>query len=144
FKDTRHWPARVNRLGACALDRLVYRRNLQVIDSAELWADGGPQAHNSGRTRMSCTKHDARDAFCSAGAWERHPLFQQRWAVVADIAGPRQLPVLPAGWDTWESGTIPAMAEEIYQKRTWKECKVLADALEDAKDELQDSRCDVA
>jgi hypothetical protein len=38
----------------------------------------------------------------------------------------------PAEWLLWSNGTIPVLAESIYQERAWDLLPILADALEDA------------
>jgi hypothetical protein len=55
--------------------------------------------------------------------------FRPRWQALADILGPLVMPSLPTGWQTWEHGIIPILAEQIAQKRDWSLCGVLSDAL---------------
>src|SRR5262249_23841598 len=38
----------------------------------------------------------------------------------------------PAAWLAWNNGTVPKLAEAIYQERRWQDLPVLADALLDA------------
>jgi hypothetical protein len=53
--------------------------------------------------------------------------------LVRDIFGNPFRPVsVAAAWLTWNAGTIPSMAQRIYDERALERLPVLADALEDA------------
>jgi hypothetical protein len=54
-------------------------------------------------------------------------------ALLQDILGnPFRLAVLDPAWIAWQGGTIPRLAEAIYQERAFDRLPVLADALEEA------------
>jgi hypothetical protein len=55
-------------------------------------------------------------------------------ALVRDVFGdPFRLMIhLDPSWLVWNGGTVPALAESIYNERNWASLPVLADALEDA------------
>jgi hypothetical protein len=46
--------------------------------------------------------------------------------------GKRQWEEKLRGWRTWHSGTIPKLAQAIYQDRAFDQMPILADALEEA------------
>jgi hypothetical protein len=126
--DWRAWSGRVARLAACALDRVRSPEWSDAIERAERWADGGRPARNSRGSRLPCLECMDGWAFLEAG---RTFPFRRGWQALADLLGPLELPSLPSGWQQWKRGTIPALAEEIYQRRDWALCPILADALED-------------
>jgi hypothetical protein len=55
-------------------------------------------------------------------------------ALVRDVFGNPFRPMIPLDptWLVWNGGTVPALAERIYNERDWASLPVLADALEDA------------
>jgi hypothetical protein len=66
-----------------------------------------------------------------AAEWEAEHCRQV--AVLRDIFGNPFLPVsLAPAWRGWQNGTIPKLAEAIYQDRRFEDLPVLADAIEEA------------
>ncbi len=54
-------------------------------------------------------------------------------ALVRDVFGnPFRPAAADPAWQTWHAGTIPRLAEGIYQERAFDRLPVLADALEEA------------
>jgi hypothetical protein len=56
-------------------------------------------------------------------------------ALLRDLFGPspfRRLPRINPTWLAWEGGTVPKLAESIYEERAFDRLPILADALEEA------------
>jgi hypothetical protein len=65
-------------------------------------------------------------------ATARDAAHHRKVLLLDDIAGPDPLPTLHSGWLTWSEGTVPRVAQAIYQERAFDRLPVLADALEEA------------
>jgi hypothetical protein len=54
--------------------------------------------------------------------------------LLRDIFGPTldHKSAIDPDWLTWNEGTVPRLAQAIYDERAWDQIPVLADALEDA------------
>jgi hypothetical protein len=48
------------------------------------------------------------------------------------FGGVRPLPTVDPAWLCWRGGVVAKMAEAIYERRSFEELPILADALEDA------------
>jgi hypothetical protein len=75
----------------------------------------------------------ASQALSTGDLGKRERAVQEQAAFLRDLFGNpfRPVPVDPA-WLAWERGTIPKLAEEIYEERAFDRLPVLADALEDS------------
>jgi hypothetical protein len=64
-------------------------------------------------------------------AWDEMKLFQI--AVLRDVLGnPFRLVTVDSTWLTWNDGTVPKLAQAIYEERRFADLPILADALEEA------------
>jgi hypothetical protein len=93
---------------------------------------------------------DAARAAAAAVGWERElqagnvtgaaapttfKADEERFQVnlVLEIGGdPVQQATIESGWLRWNHGTIPSIAQSIYEEEAWDRLGILADALEDA------------
>jgi hypothetical protein len=59
---------------------------------------------------------------------------RDRMALFREVVGNpfRPAPALDPAWLSWNGGTVPKLAEAIYDERAFDRLPVLADALEDA------------
>jgi hypothetical protein len=74
------------------------------------------------KSRSSARGRKARDEELSAQA-----------ALVRDVFGnPFRLVALGPAWPAWDGGTVPKLAQAIYDDRAFERLPVLADALEEA------------
>ncbi len=46
--------------------------------------------------------------------------------------------VFEPSWLTWKNGTVPRIAQAIYDERRWEDMPILADAIEDAGSDCED------
>ena len=93
--------------------------------------DAAQAAAEVARKRLS-PKLTALKARAAIAATPERPKDQGN--VLRDLLGPlpfREVPIDPA-WLAWNGGTIPKLAEAIYEERTFESMPVLADALEEA------------
>lgn len=72
-----------------------------------------------------------------ADEFHQDPAFAQRLAdllarLFADIVGPETLPAVDHAWFNWNGGTLPKLAQAIYENRCFADLPILADALEEA------------
>jgi hypothetical protein len=70
---------------------------------------------------------------CTSTKEERLREYQEQARLLRDVVGNPFRPVtLDPAWLTWNGGTVPRIAEGIYEKRAFDRMAILADALEEA------------
>ncbi len=101
-------------------------------------------AHMRGRMPYNATIHVADDEASNA-AWEVATYLSGAFAPVADderavqanllrciVGNPFRLVTIDPAWLAWNDGTIPKLAQGIYDERAFDRMPILADALEEA------------
>lgn len=97
----------------------------------------GDARHQRGDWLLTAAEARAEVDFPRGNLWQRGALIEgerQRQAhLLREFVGnPFLPPTLPAGWEQWHEGLIPAMARRIDLNEDLEALPVLADALEDA------------
>lgn len=148
------------RLFACACcqllgDKIESKGSRRAVEVAERFADGllspkelalaGAAAraarhtgryHKARRASYACTYNNAQEAaerVAQYAAWAKLSYARQA-DLLRCLFGPHRFRpfTLDPTWLAWNDGTIPKIAQAIYDERGFEDLPILADALEDA------------
>jgi hypothetical protein len=114
-----------------SLDGVFLSASAVLLDAA--FARSPYEASNvwHAKTRARSVSRKAVELFPAGEARSRHEQFQ--CDLLRDIFGdPFSSSSVDAVWLTWNGGTVPKLAQVIYDIRTFERQPILADALEEA------------
>ena len=104
----------------------------EAVRLAELYADGQARAAQLSAYRSPGSSGSAWVDAKSTARRATHQRPAQRHLLHEVIGNPFRPVTIEAAWLTWNTGTVPRLAQVIYEERAFDRLPVIADALEEA------------